>query len=124
MKNLLILFLMIAFGFAAHAQLVAFKDIKPAKNFKLNRMEVNFLKFKELSQFKNRIAEGKSGLEKFEINEDFIFVYTIAETMKVAGTNVDFGGMKVEITDQPNSVALIKEINDSIDGIIEIIAAQ
>ncbi len=122
MKNLLILFLMIAFGFAAHAQLASLKNAKPVKPFALNKMEVKFSNFDELKQFKERIAIGKSGIEKFPIDRDFKFIYSVAKSSKLADKAINLGGIKVEITDQPDKTSLIKEINDSIDGLLEIIA--
>jgi len=125
MKNLLILFLMIAFGFAAHAQLDAIKTAKVAESsdsFQLNKMEVNFSNFTELELFKKKITNGKSGLEGLQINRDFIFIYSIAESSKLKGEDISIGGMKVEITDQPNKTTLIKEIIASMDGLIEIAA--
>ncbi len=120
MKDLLILISMIAFGFFANAQLEDYSNTKSAKSFTFNKMEVDFLKFEELQTFKHSLSIGESGLEKFPINNDFKFIYTVAEPTKLDGKNMTLGKMKIEITDQPNRTALIKEINDSIDGILEI----
>lgn len=123
MKDVLILILMIAFGFFANAQIEAYRNTKTVKattSFKVNKMKVDFVKFDELQTFKNSLATGESGLEKLSINKDFKFIYTIAEPAKWEGKDLRLSNTKVEITDQPNKTALIKEINASIDGLLEI----
>ena len=115
---------MIAFGFVAHAQLEEYKNAKTPKSFTLNKMEVNFTELGELVQFKEKIANGKSGLEKLNIDSNFIFTYNIKEKVTLKKKNLVFNDMKVEIKDQPNRAALIKEINDSIDGLITIAAVK
>lgn len=122
MKNLLILFLMIAFGFVAHAQIAALSNDKSDKSFSLDKMEIEFLNFEELKQFKYKLEDGNSGLENLQINRDFKFIYSIAKSPKSDNGVLSIGDMKVEISDQPNKKTLIKEINDSIDGLLEIAA--
>lgn len=127
MKDVLILILMIAFGFFANAQIEAYSDtktVKSTKSFRVNKVKVDFWEFDELKSFKNSLSNGESGLEKFSINKDFEFIYTVKEPTKWEGKNLTLGEMKIEITDQPNRTALIKEINDSIDGVLEITALE
>ena len=123
MKDVLILILMIAFGFFANAQLEVYsntKTVKLAKSFKVNKMKLDFVKFDELNAFKQSLANGNSGLEKLSINKDFKFIYTVAEPAKWEGKDLILSNTRIEITDQPNRNALIKEINASIDGMLEI----
>ncbi len=123
MKDVLILILMIAFGFFANAQIDAYCNTKPVqstKSFKVNKMKVDFVKLEELASFKDKLAKGESGLEKLSIDNEFKFVYTLAEPINWEDKDLKLRGMKIEITDQPNRTELLKEINESIDGVLEI----
>jgi len=108
----------------ASAKIAAFKNTKPTTSFKLNKMQVDFLEMEELKHFKNRLRNGELSLEQLPINKDFKFIYSIDEPIKLAGQMNSLKNMKVEITDQTNRAALIKEIDDSMSGLIELYEAN
>ena len=117
MKNLLLLFLMIGFGFFANAQLEAQNNPKPKVSAKLNKMEINFKDFADAKRFQNSLNKGLSGLDQIDINEGFEFTFTIGEVQQIEGLSTELSAIKIVITDQKNKEALIKEINDAIDGL-------
>lgn len=103
-------------GLWMSAQVTSFKKTGSMTGFKVNKMKIDFQERAEQVKFSAKLAKGNSGLESLPIHNDFKFIYTLADPIHPLGLEK----MKVEITDQPNTQALIKEVDNSIKAILEL----
>ncbi|MEM1123308.1 MAG: hypothetical protein AAGJ18_22900 [Bacteroidota bacterium] len=81
---------------------------------------IHFKDVADLKRFKTEQLATNDFLKKLEINPSLTFAYTLGEPTRKGLAKKETYDLKVTIKDQPDKPSFMKELSDSIDGVLSL----
>ena len=122
MKNVFFVILLILTSFLLNAQTTDVEMEKEKDKIALSNFKVmlHFKNIEDMKQFQTEELGNLKILNKLDFKGNYSFGFTLGEAIKSKDGKEDNYAMKVEIKDVTNKETLLKEINDAMDGMVEI----
>ena len=126
MKNIFFVVVLILTSFSVTAQTKDVEIEKEKSKVTLSdfKLMIHFKDLADLKEFRTEVLEDMKILNRVNLESPFSFGFTLGEAIETeAGKEAQYA-IKVEIKEVDNKEALLKEINDAMDGVVELYELQ